>query len=80
MQSRLILAYGDFMALGVTITLEKVYRKLERLERDMAELKHSILPAEKLSKKELREIAKTSTGMDRGKYLSAEETIALLDK
>ena len=68
------------MASGSTITLEKVYRKLERLELDMQELKHSVMPAVKLSKKELREISKTSREMDKGKYLTVQEAIAILDK
>ncbi len=63
-----------------TITMEKVYRKLENLEKGLAELRYAILPAEKLSKKELRELSKTSEEMKNGKFLTSEEAISILGK
>jgi len=60
--------------------MEKVYRKLEKLEKELTELRHALLPSEKLSKRELKELSKASEEMRKGKYLTAEEAIAILDE
>ncbi len=68
------------MSPAKAITLEKVFLKLEKLEHNMAELRHSVIPSVKLSKSELKEISKVSNEMKKGKYLTAKQAISLLEK
>ncbi|MEK6957892.1 MAG: hypothetical protein AABW99_02870 [archaeon] len=63
-----------------TITLEKVYRKLERLENPVAELRHSILPFERLSKKEITELNRSRSEMRKGNFITAKKAISILEK
>ncbi len=63
-----------------TVTLEKIYQKIGKLEREIEEIKYSVLPVEKVSKKQFRELKKTSVEMQNGGFLTAKQAIAFLEK
>lgn len=63
-----------------TVTLEKIYQKIGKLEREIAEIKYSVLPVEKISKKQIRELKKTSLEMEKGSFLTSRQAIAFLEK
>ena len=63
-----------------TVTLEKIYQKIGKLEREIEEIKYSVLPVEKVSKKQLKELKKTSIEMQKGSFLTAKQAISFLEK
>lgn len=63
-----------------TVTLEKIYQKIGKLEREIEEIKYSVLPVEKISRKQLKELKKTSFEMHKGGFLTAKQAIAFLEK
>ncbi len=64
---------------GETVTLKKIYKKLGELEQELTEVRFALLPIERIPKKELKELEKTSKEMRAGNYLTVKEAISALE-
>ncbi len=63
-----------------TVTLEKLYKKIGKLEEEIEELKLAVMPVEKISKKELKELKKTSKEMQKGHFFDGIKTFVASEK
>ncbi len=66
--------------MGDTITLERVYKKLDTLEDRMEAIEHLLIPTIKLGMKELKELEKSRESIRKGNYLAEKEIFEILGK
>lgn len=57
------------------IVLNKIYHKLEKLEREVEEMRHALIPEEKVSTRELAELKRIVKEMERGRKFPTEEVL-----
>jgi ATP-dependent protease ClpP protease subunit len=58
--------------------MQMLERKLDKIEIEIMKLKAALLPKEKLSKKEKKELESIKKDMDKGNWVSARELIKQL--
>lgn len=63
-----------------TVTLEKVYKKLQNVESTLMEMKYGHIRTEKISRKEARLLERRSREIDKGHYISLKKAISILEK
>ncbi len=56
-----------------SVSLEKVYARLTNLEKEIRIVRAAIIPEEKISKKELKEIERIDREMQKGEKISLDE-------
>lgn len=58
------------------VTMEAIYKELQILKNDIETVKYALIPEEKISENELKEIKKIRKEMESGKEKSFKEVFA----
>jgi hypothetical protein len=58
------------------VSLEKVYTELMDMKKELALIKHILIPEETVSKEELEEINRIKKRMEKGERIRLEELLA----
>ncbi len=55
------------------VTLKSIYREIKSLKKDVEAVKYAVIPEERVSSKELRELKRIKKEMDAGREKSFKE-------